>query len=139
MAQSQMFNISPRALGTSRYQMPGLELKFEKRKTIITNLENLAKSLHRNPNILLTHFSQSLGCGTVKKNGLNGHHCLHELRMTLYKFIETFVLCKVCDNPETEFRCKNKHAVKMVCKACGHLEIFDKSDHKLVGTLVRSV
>ena len=135
-----MLNINPRELGDSRYQMAGLELKFERRKTVITNLNVIAKSLDKPPHILLAHFSQSFGCGTVKKNGLNGHYSVNELRVALYKFIELYVLCKACDNPETVvYASKTKRAVNIVCKACGHIKTFAKSDHKLVGTLARCV
>ena len=113
-----------------RYKMPEIEIKYQKNKTIIHNLEDVARSLSRHPQILIVYWSQSLGCGKVT-DGLFGYHPLGKLQSTLHRFIKIYVLCDKCSNPETMIYAYRKTLEKQ-CSACGHVTYLDGSCHKLV-------
>lgn len=121
-----------------RYKMPAVESHFQGRKTIIKNLKALGKSLARPEPILLNFWSQTLGCGKIKQ-GLNGHHSSKILQETLQVFIEHYVLCDLCFNPETELFAFSPQNVEKSCRACGHTAIIEGSKHKLVKCISKYV
>jgi translation initiation factor 2 beta subunit (eIF-2beta)/eIF-5 len=122
----------------NRYQMPVVDCHYQGRKTIICNLKALGKSLARPEHILLSFWSQTLGCGKVK-NGLNGQHSKKTLQDTLQLFIADYVLCSSCSNPETELYAFSKVSVEKSCKACGYVSTLEVSSHKLVKCIVKYV
>ncbi len=61
---------------------------------------------------------------------VNGVHGANELQDSLDGFINKFVLCANCKNPETEIQIKEKDNLQRDCKACGHVSIIDPR-HKL--------
>jgi translation initiation factor 2 beta subunit (eIF-2beta)/eIF-5 len=115
-----------------RYKMPILVTKVEGRGNgIYTVLENLAavgKALGRPPEHLLKYFATELSCASKTMSGrfiLTGKH--ETLNWAIDKFIDGFVLCGKCKNPETDVAVKGK--MKMVCRACG--TATKPPDHKL--------
>lgn len=79
-------------------------------------------------------FGYALGVQTLidAKTGrhiINGRHDVKTLQETLDSFVQTFVLCNACMNPETELRV-TRQGVLCQCKACGHCSKID-SKHKL--------
>jgi translation initiation factor 5 len=60
---------------------------------------------------------------------VNGKHSAEDLAVVLDQFIERYVLCKKCRNPETELRVKGE-SIQQNCKACGKRTSIDMS-HKL--------
>lgn len=95
-----------------RYKMPKLIAKVEGKgngiKTVIVNMVDIAKALYRPPAYPTKFFGCELGAQTQidKKNDrfiVNGSHTGDKLQEILDSFIEKFVLCEECDNPETTF------------------------------------
>ena len=121
-----------------RYKMPAVESHFQGRKTIITNLQALGKSLARPEPVLLSFWSQTLGCGKIKQ-GLNGHHSRKTLQETLQVFIENYVLCDLCFNPETELLAFTAQNLEKSCRACGYASTIAGSEHKLVKCISKYV
>merc|ERR1712080_794361 len=119
-----------------RYKMPPIQIKVEGKAgnpfTIIENLSDISNSLKRSTTIILKFFSSELGTKAItekqasEKNTkdfnrfkLVGRFNREDLQDKLYSFINNYVLCERCRNPETFFN-KQKKVLNRVCFACGH-------------------
>ena len=130
-----------------RYKMPSLVVKVEGRgngvKTVIINLDDVARSLGRPAIYLIKYFSYELGTQTHfdSKNNryiVNGLQDAGKLQDMLDLFIKNFVLCEMCLNPETTFKImQKKGTIKSSCGACGHSFKIDMS-HKLTNYIIRN-
>ncbi|PVU85044.1 hypothetical protein BB561_006990 [Smittium simulii] len=110
-----------------RYKMPKIISKIEGKgngiKTVIPNMSDIARSLSRPPAYPTKYFGSELGA-QVKiedKNDryiVNGVHEADKLQNILDGFIEKFVLCGSCQNPETDLTIKDG-IICRVCLACG--------------------
>lgn len=104
---------------------------------IITNLPTIAQSISRSPNHLLKHFGYELGAQTNTKNDLHvisGYHTKDRLQTMLNTFIDRYVLCKKCGNPETLLVSSIYYEKKrMVCRK--YVKMYRKYA-KLVGTSI---
>ncbi|CAF0757676.1 unnamed protein product [Brachionus calyciflorus] len=124
-----------------RYKMPKLTAKIEGSgngiKTVLTNLSAVAKSLYRPPSYLLKYFGIELGAQVTMNNDIfivNGTHDPDKLLNSLYGFIQKFVLCPKCKNPETSLTIE-KGTIKQKCIACGNGGIIPKL-HKLTTYII---
>lgn len=122
-----------------RYKMPRLQSKIEGKgngiKTVIPNMEDIARSLCRPPSYPTKFFGCELGAQTQMddKNSryiVNGAHDDKTLSDLLDKFIKKFVLCPDCSNPETDMLIDKKKDIWLDCKACGARRKVDML-HKL--------
>ncbi|KIL57124.1 hypothetical protein M378DRAFT_88308 [Amanita muscaria Koide BX008] len=125
-----------------RYRMPLLTTKIEGKgngiKTVIPNMSDVARALRRPPTYTTKFFGCELGAQTSfdEKNDryiVNGAHDAKRLRELLDVFIEKFVLCKSCKNPETELvitKIGRAEDIIRDCKACGERTGVDMR-HKL--------
>lgn len=130
-----------------RYKMPRLIAKVEGKgngiKTVIPNMAEIARSLGRPPTYPTKYFGCELGAQTQfdHKNDryiVNGSHDAAKLQDLLYNFIEKFVLCENCENPETVLKVNTKKStINASCKACGHNYILDMR-HKLTTFIVKN-
>lgn len=117
-----------------RYKMPKLTAKIEGSgngiKTVITNISSVSRSIGRPPSYPLKYFGTELGAN-VKMDPqadlyvMNGAHDPEKLLELLYKFIEKFVLCNKCKNPETRISVERKEIYQR-CIACGHESTIPK-------------
>jgi len=115
--------------------MPKIIAKVEGKgngiKTVIVNMVEISKSLARPPAYPTKFFGCELGTQTQidKKNGryiVNGSHDGDKLQDILDIFIDKFVLCDECDNPETVFLVQPKREkITSTCSACGHSSLID--------------
>ncbi|KAL8370395.1 hypothetical protein RB595_000663 [Gaeumannomyces hyphopodioides] len=110
-----------------RYKMERLQTKIEGKgngiKTVVVNLSNVAQQLARPGSYLIKYFGFELGAQTNLDPAddrwiINGAHDAGKLQDYLDGFINKFVLCKKCKNPETEVNIKDGHII-LDCKACG--------------------
>jgi len=120
-----------------RYKMERLQSKIEGKgngiKTVIVNLSNVADQLARPPSYVIKYFGFELGAQTnidPKDDRwiINGAHEASKLQDYLDGFINRFVLCKDCKNPETVVIIKDGDIV-LDCKACGqrsHVDLRQK-------------
>lgn len=118
-----------------RYKMPPVLVKTDTCKSYITNLCQIARSLHRNPLHILKFLSFALGCNcaATDKFSLNGKFDQSTIQSALYDFIDFFVLCKLCSNPETKFVCEEDLSRR--CFSCG--EVFPQEKHRLVQIIMK--
>ncbi|OMJ16425.1 putative eukaryotic translation initiation factor 5 [Smittium culicis] len=110
-----------------RYKMPRLQSKIEGKgngiKTVIPNMSDVARALSRPPSYPTKFFGSELGA-QVKiedKNDryiVNGVHEVEKLQNILDSFIDKFVLCGSCKNPETDLIIKDGMIMRQ-CMACG--------------------
>jgi translation initiation factor 5 len=110
-----------------RYKMERLQTKIEGKgngiKTVVVNLSSVAASLARPGAYVIKYFGFELGAQTnidPKDDRwiINGAHDAPKLQDHLDGFINKFVLCKKCKNPETDVVIKDDH-ILLDCKACG--------------------
>ncbi|KAI6025942.1 domain found in IF2B/IF5-domain-containing protein [Pisolithus orientalis] len=132
-----------------RYRMPLLLTKIEGKgngiKTVIPNMSDVARALSRPPSYITKFFGCELGAQTPfdEKNDryiVNGAHDAIRLRELLDGFIDKFVLCASCKNPETDLNVvKNgrREDIFRDCKACGERTNIDMR-HKLVTFILKN-
>jgi translation initiation factor 5 len=129
--------------------MPLLQTKIEGKgngiKTVIPNMSDVARALSRPPTYTTKFFGCELGAQTSfdEKNDryiVNGAHNAERLRELLDVFIEKFVLCKACKNPETELIITKVNRTEDIirdCKACGERTGVDMR-HKLTTFILKN-
>lgn len=128
-----------------RYKMERLQSKIEGKgngiKTVIVNLSSVAQSLARPGSYVIKYFGFELGAQTNTNPSddrwiINGAHEASKLQDYLDGFIQKFVLCKKCKNPETEVNIKDGN-ILLDCKACGQITHVDLR-HKLSGFILKT-
>ncbi|KAI1213484.1 domain found in IF2B/IF5-domain-containing protein [Annulohypoxylon truncatum] len=116
-----------------RYKMEKIQTKIEGKgngiKTVVVNLSSVAASLARPGSYVIKYFGFELGAQTNidppdDRWIINGAHEASKLQDHLDGFINKFVLCKKCKNPETDVVIKDGHIV-LDCKACGQRSDVD--------------
>ncbi|KAI9298492.1 eukaryotic translation initiation factor 5 [Neoconidiobolus thromboides FSU 785] len=129
-----------------RYKMPKLISKIEGKgngiKTVIPNMPEIAKALSRPPEYPTKFFGCELGAQVKSeaKNDryiVNGAHEAEKLQDLLYLFIEKFVLCKECKNPETDLFILKDQSIIRDCKACGKRSGVDMK-HRLSVFIIKN-
>lgn len=129
-----------------RYKMPPIQLKVEGRgngiKTAIPNLSEVARALGRPPSYVVKYFGSELGAQTnfndqEDRYVVNGAHLAAELQDSLDGFINRFVLCGACKNPETQILVKKNGFLQRDCKACGRITDIDLR-HKLLSFILKN-
>ncbi|EFI27879.1 translation initiation factor [Coprinopsis cinerea okayama7 len=132
-----------------RYRMPLLTTKIEGKgngiKTVCPNMSDVARALSRPPTYPTKFFGCELGAQTSfdEKNDryiVNGAHDANRLRELLDVFIEKYVLCKSCKNPETDLvilkQGRNEEIIRD-CKACGERTEVDMR-HRLTTFILKN-
>lgn len=118
-----------------RYKMPVITLSTKKNQTSIDNLSLLSKTLNKEPMELLKMWSYALGTNlTPKTSSLGGFHTFSQLHDALIKYIDEFIICQKCGNPETTYTIY-KSRFCLECRACCGLSKI-KSDTKLTKYLI---
>lgn len=125
-----------------RYKMPKLTAKIEGSgngiKTVLTNISSIAKAIYRPASYPTKYFGCELGALVTMNNDIyviNGSHDTDKLQNLLYSFIQKFVLCSKCKNPETSLTVSSQ-TIKQKCIACGHASTIAKSIHKLTTYII---
>ena len=125
--------------------MPVLLTKIEGKgngiKTVVPNMSDVARALSRPPTYPTKFFGCELGAQTTwdEKSDryiVNGAHDASRLRELLDGFIEKFVLCGACKNPETDLVIKGGIIIRD-CKACGQRTNVDMR-HKLTTFILKN-
>ncbi|KAF9391456.1 hypothetical protein CPB97_006559 [Podila verticillata] len=141
-----------------RYKMPALEIRINPSRvrtnnpqkepitipasTQLQNLPAVSKALNRPLEYITKFFELELEMqGELEDRQrwfklLGGEVPEHELMLTLDKFIRRFVMCFVCNNPETALTVFKTHIMKE-CGACGMATRVDRFS-KLTRFLMRN-
>ena len=122
-----------------RYKMPSVEIKIEGRgngiKTVLQNINDIAKSTKRSEEEIIKYISLSLGTQS-KNNIINGSYCQQDIQKTLFKFIEDFVLCIHCHLPETFYEIMSNELTKK-CNSCGMISIL--GNNKMIKLIISKI
>lgn len=129
-----------------RYKMPLIISKIEGRgngiRTAIMNTSDVARALSRPPAYIIKFFGFELGAQTSinetdDRYHVNGSHDAPKLQELLDGFINKFVLCKACKNPETDIIVQKDGSLLRDCKACGRRTPADLK-HKLASYIAKN-
>ncbi|ADM11892.1 eukaryotic translation initiation factor 5 [Encephalitozoon intestinalis ATCC 50506] len=125
-----------------RYKMPRAVVKQEGKagntRTVIVNLEDISSSLKRPPLYILKFMSYELATRTDIGKGryaVNGRYESSRIQDLIYDFIDAYVMCPFCNNPETFYI--NNGGLSLECLACG--KISDVKSSKLNGMILKDV
>eukprot|EP00825_Cyclidium_porcatum_P044486 TRINITY_DN6543_c0_g1_i4.p1 TRINITY_DN6543_c0_g1~~TRINITY_DN6543_c0_g1_i4.p1 ORF type:complete len:433 (-),score=67.50 TRINITY_DN6543_c0_g1_i4:242-1540(-) len=130
-----------------RYQMPKIQFKIEGKgngiRTNVINMFDIAKALRVNTDYPLKFMGIELGSQIYyKERGndvttiINGQFQEKDLIRTLDKFIDKYVLCPGCKQPEMLLRIKNK-MVCGKCDGCGNRPVLDNG-HSLAKYIIKN-
>src|SRR5437763_14863727 len=104
---------------------------------------DVAHDLARPPMYITKFFGFELGAqakvvgdGPTQRHIVNGAHDKEKFQDLLDVFINKFVLCGECRNPETTLIIKGQNVLRE-CKACGKRTEIDKR-HKLSSFIIKS-
>lgn len=106
-----------------RYKMNDVQIQQSKGKYVFSNIDAICADLNRPPAMILKYLKSYFGASIEHKNGsaTTSAQLTHEnLKHAIGMFIDEFVLCKKCMNPETIIESEKKKQL-MTCKACGHV------------------
>lgn len=129
-----------------RYKMPVLLTKIEGKgngiKTVFPNMADVARALNRPSSYPTKFFGCELGAQATfndetERYIVNGAHDQNRMRDLLDTFINKFVLCQSCKNPETELQITKNDYILADCKACGHQGDIDMR-HKLTTFILKN-
>jgi len=129
-----------------RYKMPKLVSKIEGKgngiKTVIPNMSDIARALCRPTTYPTKYFGCELGAQVkcdekTDRYIVNGAHDAAKLQQLLNGFIQKFVLCPSCGNPETDIIVDKSSTIQMYCNACGRRN-KGENIHKLATYIVKN-
>lgn len=143
-------NIDP----SYRYKMEAINIVQQRGKSVITNINEIGMNLTTEPKIkdntkykpenkakmliefFKKKFSIPIKCDkNLTKVELKGV-TREELQNAIYEFIEYFVICPTCQNPETILS-KDKNNIYITCQACSHHDKI-KNNNKMVSKLLEN-
>jgi len=146
MAKNKLINI--RGLDTKidsdmtfRYKMQPISVTMLRTKSAIVNISEVSQNLNRDPKMLIEFFKKKLGIPmnyNSKDNRVEFKGVVQsELQNATYEFIQYYVLCPGCSNPET-ILCKKKSKLYIRCKACSYNDEV-KTEPKIVSKTIDTI
>ncbi|CAF0835012.1 unnamed protein product [Adineta steineri] len=126
--------------------MPKLEIRATgsgnyTTQTILVNLKEVAKALYRSPLYIIKYFAYELSTSIHVKSDLyiiKGVYSQEKFQDLLDGFIKQFVLCRYCENPETELNKTDNDEITQTCCACGKTKRIGIDSHRLVKFILRN-
>ncbi len=114
-------NLPKLSKATSRFEVPGIEGRFEGNRTIISNITKISNQLSREPNHIVKFLVKSLAT-TGEKKGTNyifiGKFNSKRINEKIEKYTKEYVICGQCNKPDTKL-VKSKSIYFKQCEACG--------------------
>lgn len=104
-----------------RFEVPKIEGFFEGKKTILTNLQQVASRLRRKPEHLLKFLLKELAVKGKEEEGrviIVGKTSSKKINPKIEHYVNEFVICRECGKPDTELT-KNDRNTMIHCLACG--------------------
>ena len=108
----------------SRFEIPKVELRIESRNTYITNFNKIINTLNRDKKHFIGIFLKKAGTmGEIRGQQLflKGIHKEASLNKLIEQYSKTYVLCDICNKPDTEIQREGKKLF-LKCTACGARE-----------------
>jgi len=108
----------------SRFIIPEVEIRIEAKNTYITNFNKIINALNRDRKHFIGLFLRKAGTmGEIRGQQLflKGVYKEKVLNRLIDQYAKTYVLCKICNKPDTEIQREGK-ALFLKCTACGARE-----------------
>lgn len=118
-----------------RYMVDCIDVKYSKSDTIVPNLEIIGRQTQRPANYIASYIAQRSGTD-VKFDKLrsewkfSGKILKVNLQNLYFDFVNMYVMCQICHNPETNPIIKGKkkcQEIVLECRSCGHVSTHLKS------------
>jgi translation initiation factor 2 subunit 2 len=117
-AQSEL----PEDISSSeRFEIPKVKGHIQGNKTIISNLSQIATSLHRPLQLLVKYLEKQLATKAIIEGSFvifNSKIAASKINLRIQQFTDQFVICKECGKPETKLS-KDTGVFFISCQACG--------------------
>jgi translation initiation factor 2 subunit 2 len=113
--------IPPEVFDQPRFQLPEVDSFVQGSRTIIRNFKDITDTLRRDPKHLLRFLAHELAtAGELQGTQamFNGRFTSRALEELVAKYTDEFVVCPVCQRPDTEIR-REDRLLMLVCSACG--------------------
>jgi translation initiation factor 2 subunit 2 len=117
-ACSQMPEVS---LKRERLELPRLYITTVGMRTIISNFNEVADVLNRDPQHILKFLTREMATAATFQDTravFQGKFQRDSFERLLQRYMEGFVICPVCKRPDTKI-VKEKRLSFLVCNACG--------------------
>jgi len=122
-------NIPDNVKKLSRFEIPKVQIRIEAKNTYITNFNKIINTLNRDRKHFIVEFLKKVGTmGEMRGQHLflKGVYKEQVLNRIIELYSKTYVLCKICNKPDTEIQREGKKRF-LKCTACGaHEEIKEK-------------
>lgn len=121
MYQTMTTNIGDSIDPFYRYKRPIATVENRSSKTIITNLDAIAKALHTKATYIL-YYIQLEKSTSISTNG--EIKCIinkSDIEIIIDKFIAQYILCNVCNYPELVTQQATNKKLYFSCNACGQI------------------
>jgi translation initiation factor 2 subunit 2 len=108
----------------SRFEIPKVEIRIEAKNTYITNFNKIINTLNRDRKHFIGIFLKKVGTmGELRGQQLflKSIHKEKVLNKVIEQYSKTYVLCKICNKPDTEIQREGKKNF-LKCTACGARE-----------------
>jgi translation initiation factor 2 subunit 2 len=117
-ACAQMPEVS---LKVERLELPRLFINTVGMRTIISNFNEVADVLDRDPQHVLKFLTREMATAATFHDSraiFQGKFQRDSFERLLLRYMESFVICPVCKRPDTKIM-KEKRLSFLVCNACG--------------------
>ncbi|MGB9675280.1 MAG: translation initiation factor IF-2 subunit beta [Candidatus Nanoarchaeia archaeon] len=107
-----------------RLEIPEIKSSISGNRTIVYNLESIAKAVRRDVSHIFKFLLRELATTGAYKSGETvfvGKFKSDFLAEKIKKYVNEFVLCKQCGKPDTHLE-KVAAATLLICEACGAQE-----------------
>ncbi len=104
-----------------RFEIPKVEGMFEGKKTIITNMGQIASYIRRDEESFIRYLLKELAVKGHKEGDrviIIGKISSKKIQPKIDQYVKDFVICKECKKPDTEI-IKDKKNTYVHCLACG--------------------
>ena len=128
-----------------RYKRDKLILRFNigRKRTYITNILDIESKINRDLKLIKKYLNKKLSISVNWKNKeneleLGGIYNDKDLEECLQCFINEYILCNKCGNPETKLKYnKKKDILKMKCNACGKKSCLECSEEDIYESILK--
>lgn len=121
MLEEAVGKIPSKSEFVGRFKMPEISCDTQGNKTVITNFLDIANTLRRDVKHLSKYlFKETALAGSTQGNQLilYGGVRKEDLQKKLENYVNEFVFCKSCKNPDTRIMTEGR-VDYLVCEACG--------------------
>jgi translation initiation factor 2 subunit 2 len=114
-------NMPEVSLKHERLELPRLQITTVGMRTIISNFNEVADVLNRDPQHILKFLTREMATAATFQDAravFKGKFRRDSFERLLQRYMESFVTCPVCKRPDTKI-VKEKRLSFLVCNACG--------------------